>query len=70
LKLIKTEDRQKDYTYARAQLYNIVEKMQRNLNDAMEVAQQSEHPQSWEVVSMVLSTPLILLTNWQIFIRR
>ena len=45
----KAEDRQKDYTYARAQLYNIVEKMQEGLNDAMDVAQQSEHPRAWEV---------------------
>ena len=45
----KGEDRQKDYTYARAQLYNIVEKMQEGLNDAMDVAQQSEHPRAWEV---------------------
>ena len=46
----KEEDRQKDYTYARAQLYDIVEKMQESINDAMEVAQQSEHPRAYEVV--------------------
>jgi len=46
----KDEDRQKDYTYARAQLYDIVEKMQESLNDAMDVAQQSEHPRAFEVV--------------------
>ena len=46
----KEEDRQKDYTYARAQLYDIVEKMQESLNDAMDVAQQSEHPRAFEVV--------------------
>ena len=45
----KAEDRQKDYTYARAQLYNIVEKMQEGISDAMEIAQQSEHPRAWEV---------------------
>ena len=45
----KSEDRQKDYTYARAQLYDIVEKMQESLNGAMEVAQQSEHPRAFEV---------------------
>ena len=43
-------DREKDYTYARAQLYNIVEKMQESLSDAMDVAQQSEHPRAYEVV--------------------
>tara|TARA_Y100000768_G_C23935851_1_gene662505 strand:- start:71 stop:484 length:414 start_codon:yes stop_codon:yes gene_type:complete len=46
----KGEDREKDYTYARAQLYDIVEKMQESLNDAMDVAQQSEHPRAFEVV--------------------
>ena len=43
-------DTQKDYTYARSQLYNIVEKMQEALDGAMEVAQQSEHPRAFEVV--------------------
>ena len=46
----KGEDRAKDYTYARSQLYNIVEKMQESLSDAVEVAQQSEHPRAYEVV--------------------
>jgi len=43
-------DMEKDYTYARSQLYNIVEKMQEALDGAMEVAQQSEHPRAFEVV--------------------
>ena len=47
---IDKDDREKDYTYARAQLYNIVEKMQESLSDAMDVAQQSEHPRAFEVV--------------------
>ena len=46
----KEEDREKDYQYARAQLYNIVEKMQESLDTAMEVAQESEHPRAFEVV--------------------
>ena len=46
----KGEDKEKDYQYARAQIYDIVEKMQESLNDAMEVAQQSEHPRAFEVV--------------------
>ena len=50
IQIDKGEDREKDYTYARAQLYNIVEKMQEGLNDAMEVAQQSEHPRAFEVM--------------------
>lgn len=46
----KEDDREKDYQYARAQLYDIVEKMQESLNSAMEVAQESEHPRAFEVV--------------------
>ena len=45
-----SQDIEKDYTYARSQLYNIVEKMQESLDGAMEVAQQSEHPRAYEVV--------------------
>lgn len=47
---VSTDDLEKDYTYARSQLYNIVEKMQEALDGAMEVAQQSEHPRAFEVV--------------------
>jgi 3-methyladenine DNA glycosylase Tag len=46
----KGEDKEKDYQYARAQLYDIVEKMQESLDSAMEVAQESEHPRAFEVV--------------------
>ena len=46
----KGEDKEKDYQYARAQLYDIVEKMQESLEGAMEVAQQSDHPRAYEVV--------------------
>ena len=45
-----TDDRTKDYKYSRAQLYDIVEKMQESINDAMDVAQQSQHPRSYEVL--------------------
>ena len=45
----KGEDKEKDYQYARAQLSDIVEKMQETLNGAMEVAQQSDHPRAYEV---------------------
>ena len=45
-----SDDRTKDYKYSRAQLYDIVEKMQEGLNDAMDVASQSQHPRSYEVL--------------------
>tara|TARA_B100000427_G_scaffold247642_1_gene210709 strand:+ start:1197 stop:1604 length:408 start_codon:yes stop_codon:yes gene_type:complete len=43
-------DTDKDYKYARSQLYDLVEKMQESLDGAMEVAQQSDHPRAYEVV--------------------
>ena len=45
----KVEDVERDYQYARAQLYDLVEKMQESLDGAMEVAAQSEHPRAFEV---------------------
>jgi len=45
----KDGDREKDYTYARSQLYNIVEKMQESVSEAMEVAMEQQHPRSFEV---------------------
>jgi len=46
----QTDDRSKDYKYSRAQLYDIVEKMQESINDAMDVAHESQHPRAYEVV--------------------
>ena len=49
IEIDKDGDREKDYTYARSQLYNIVEKMQEGVSEAMEVAMEQQHPRSWEV---------------------
>lgn len=49
IQIDKGEDREKDYTYARSQLYNIVEKMQESVSEAMEVAMEQQHPRSFEV---------------------
>ncbi len=46
----KSEDKEKDYQYARAQLLNIVDKMQESLQGAIDVAEQSDHPRAYEVV--------------------
>ena len=46
----KSTDKEKDYQYARAQIYNLVEKMQEAVDGALEVAQESEHPRAYEVV--------------------
>lgn len=45
----KEDDIKKDYTYQRAQLYDLVEKMQETLNESMDAAMQSAHPRAYEV---------------------
>ena len=46
----KSEDKEKDYQTARAQLHNLVDKMQEALDGALEVAQESDHARAYEVV--------------------
>lgn len=45
----KNEDLEKDYQYTRAQLYDLVEKMQEAVDGALETAQDSSHPRAFEV---------------------
>ena len=45
----REDDIEKDYTYQRAQLYDLVEKMQETLNESMDAAMQSQHPRAYEV---------------------
>ena len=49
IEIDKDADREKDYTYARSQLYNIVEKMSEAVGESMEVAMEQQHPRSFEV---------------------
>ena len=49
-KASRDKHNEKDYEYQRAQLYNIVEKMNEALDGAMEVAAESDHPRAYEVV--------------------
>lgn len=49
IEIDKDGDRDKDYTYARSQLYNIVEKMSEAVGESMEVAMEQQHPRSFEV---------------------
>ena len=46
----KTEDKEKDYQYARSQIYNLIDKMSEAVDGALEVAQESDHPRAYEVV--------------------
>jgi len=45
----KEVDVEKDYQYTRGHLYGVVEDMKEILHNAMEVAQQSDHPRAYEV---------------------
>ena len=45
----KKNDREKDYQYQRAQLYNVIDKMQETLAESMDVAAESAHPRAFEV---------------------
>ena len=61
----------KDYTYQRAQLYDLVEKMQETLNESMDAAMQSATPPSLRsMLSTVLKPPLMWSRSWQISRRR
>ena len=45
----KKEDAEKDYQYARGELYSLIEKMGEAVNGALDVAQESDHPRAYEV---------------------
>ena len=51
-----TEQLQKDYEYSRGQLYSIIEKGQEALSDMLQVAQRSQSPRAFEVVSDLVKT--------------
>ena len=51
-----TNDAEKDYKYARAQLYSLIEKGQETLNGVMELAGESASPRAYEVAGQVLKS--------------
>ncbi len=51
-----TDDAEKDYKYARAQLYSLIEKGQETLNGVMELAGESASPRAYEVAGQVLKS--------------
>ena len=51
-----TDDADKDYKYARAQLYSLIEKGQETLNGVMELAGESASPRAYEVAGQVLKS--------------
>jgi len=53
---ITEDDAEKDYKYARAQLYSLIEKGQETLNGVMELAGESASPRAYEVAGQVLKS--------------
>lgn len=48
------EDIKKDYEYARANLYSLIEKGQEAINGILELAQDTEMPRAYEVVGQLI----------------
>ena len=51
-----SDDAEKDYKYARAQLYSLIEKGQETLNGVMELAGESASPRAYDVAGQVLKS--------------
>lgn len=52
----KAENIENDYKYARENLYNVIERGTDALNGIVDLAQQSQHPRSYEVVADLIRT--------------
>jgi hypothetical protein len=52
----KMENLENDYKYARENLYNVIERGTDALNGIVDLAQQSQHPRSFEVVADLIRT--------------
>ena len=54
LHLSKGEDVDKDYEYARGNLYSIIDKGQEAVNGALDLAMSSDHPRAYEVAGQLI----------------
>lgn len=52
-----------DFTYAREQIYNVLVKSQEAVEDMVDIARQSQHPKSYEVLNSMLKTLADVATN-------
>lgn len=52
----KAQNADADYSYARDNFYNVIEKGTEALEDMLNVAKASEHPRAYEVVSTIMKT--------------
>jgi len=55
-KVIQDETLENDFKYARENLYNVIERGTDALNGIVDLAQQSQHPRSFEVVADLVRT--------------
>ena len=55
-KKIQKTDVEKDYEYARGNLYSLMEKSQEALNGILELAQESEMPRAYEVAGQLIKS--------------
>ena len=51
-----TKNISNDYQYARGNLYGVIEKGQEAVVDMLDIARQSQHPRSFEVLAQLLKT--------------
>ena len=54
LHLSKGEDVDKDYEYARDNLYSLIDKGQEAVNGALDLAMSSDHPRAYEVAGQLI----------------
>jgi hypothetical protein len=54
--IVKKSKLDDDFEYARGNLYQVIEQGSHALTDLLEVAQQSQHPRAFEVVSTLVRT--------------
>lgn len=52
----ETDDLTTDYKYIRANIYTITERSIEALNNLVQIAEQSQHPRAYEVVSLLVNT--------------
>ena len=51
---LEQDDIEKDYEYARANLYQLVDKGQEAINGALDLAMSSDHPRAYEVAGQLI----------------
>jgi hypothetical protein len=56
IEIIETKEVHDDYTFARKKLRDILEKGEQALDKMMEIADLSQHPRSYEVVSTLIDS--------------